>query len=320
MDLIRQACRVRHFSHRTEDAYCHWARQFIVYHGLRHPRDLGAPEVERFLTALAVDRHVSASTQNQALSALLFLYRSVLSAPLPQLSHVVRARTPARLPAVLSRSEVKAVLEHLDGTPRLVAALLYGSGMRLLECLELRVKDLDLGRQQITIRQGKGRKDRVTMLPATLIAALRHHLDEVRSLHARDLASGLGAVALPYALAAKLPGAATSWPWQFIFPAARICRNSRWGPPSRFHLHEISHPARRHKCRAPIRHRQTRQLSHLQAFIRDPLARGWLRHSDGAGIARTRRCEHDDDLYARAQSRRTRRTKPSRQAVGPGGC
>jgi integron integrase len=238
IDLLRHACRVRHFSHRTEDAYCHWVRQFIVYHGLRHPRDLGAPEVETFLTALAVDRHVSASTQNQALSALLFLYRSVIIAPLPQLTHVVRARTPPRLPVVLSRSEVKSVLEHLDGTARLVAALLYGSGMRLLECLELRVKDLDLERQQITIRQGKGRKDRVTMLPATLTAALRHHLDEVRSLHARDLAMGLGAVVLPYALAAKLPGAATSWPWQFVFPAARICRDSRWGPPSRFHLHE----------------------------------------------------------------------------------
>ena len=238
MDLVRQACRVRHFSHRTEDAYCHWVRQFIAYHGLRHPRDLGPSEVETFLTALAVDRDVSASTQNQALSALLFLYRSVLIAPLPQLTHVVRARTSPRLPVVLSRSEVKSVLEHLDGTPRLVAGLLYGSGMRLLECLELRVKDLDVERQQITIRQGKGRKDRVTMLPSTLIAALRHHLDEVRSLHACNLAIGLGAVVLPYALAAKLPGAATSWPWQFVFPAARICRDPRWGAPPRFHLHE----------------------------------------------------------------------------------
>jgi integron integrase len=238
MDLLRHACRVRHFSHRTEDAYCHWVRQFIVYHGLKHPRDLGAPEVEAFLRALAVDHHVSASTQNQALSALLFLYRSVIIAPLPQLTHVVRARTPPRLPVVLSRSEVKSVLDHLDGTSRLVAGLLYGSGMRLLECLELRVKDLDLERQQITIRQGKGRKDRVTMLPATLIAALRHHLDEVHSRHAQDLANGFGTVMLPYALAAKLPGAATSWPWQFVFPATRICRDPQRGPPSRFHVHE----------------------------------------------------------------------------------
>ncbi len=238
MDLVRQACRVRHFSHRTEDAYCHWIRQYLAFHNLRHPNELGAPDIESFLTALATRRHVSASTQNQALSALLFLYRSVLQVQLPQLANIVRARTPRRLPVVLSRHEVKTLLERLHGTPRLVVAMLYGSSMRLLESLNLRVKDVDLERLQITVRQGKGRKDRMTMLPASIADALRDHLDCVRALHHADLARGLGAVVLPHALAVKLPGAATAWPWQFLFPAARICRDPRWGGPTRFHLHE----------------------------------------------------------------------------------
>jgi integron integrase len=199
---------------------------------------MGATEVAAFLTSLATERHVSASTQNQALSALVFLYGSVLSTPLPTLPTIVRVRTPPQLPSVLSRSEVKALLDRLTGTPRLVAALLYGSGMRLLECLQLRVKDVDLDRLQVTIRRGKGRKDRVTMLPGSIVPDLRRHLDVVRTMHAGDVAHGFGAVVLPDALATKLPGAATSWPWQFVFPAARLCRNPKWGPPTRFHLHE----------------------------------------------------------------------------------
>ena len=181
---------------------------------------------------------VSASTQNQALSALLFLYRAILSTPLPEMPAIVRVRTPPRLPAVLSRAEVRRLLEQMNGTPRLVGALLYGSGMRLLEALALRVKDLEFERLQITIRQAKGRKDRITMLPASVMPDLRRHLDHAQSLHNADLAAGFGAVVMPDALARKLPGAATSWPWQFVFPAARICRDPRWGPPTRFHLHE----------------------------------------------------------------------------------
>jgi integron integrase len=238
MDLVRQACRIRHFSHRTEDAYRHWIRQFITANHVRHPRDMGAPEVETFLTDLATKRRVSASTQNQALSALLFLYGVVLARPLPALPNIVRVRTPPRLPAVLSRSEVKALLNQLTGTPRLVAALLYGSGMRLLECLSLRVKDVDLERLQITVRQAKGRKDRVTMLPSSVVETLKQHLDRVHVLYETDLAHGLGAVVLPDALDRKLPGAPKSWPWQFVFPAARICRDPQFGAPTRFHLHE----------------------------------------------------------------------------------
>jgi integron integrase len=238
MDRLRAACRARHLSLRTEEAYCHWTRRFIAHHQLRHPADLGEDDVAGFLTTLAARDHVSASTQNQALSALLFLYAHVVGRPLGTLPVVVRARTPPRLPVVLTRAEVRYLLAGLDGTPRLVASLLYGSGLRLLEALSLRVKDLDIERLEITVRQGKGRKDRVTMLPASTVPGLRQHLEQVRRLHDADLAAGLGRVMLPDALAAKYPHAARSWPWQFVFPAARVCRDPRWGPPSRFHLHE----------------------------------------------------------------------------------
>jgi len=250
MQSVRQACRVRHFSHRTEDAYCHWIRHFITFHGKRHPQELAPDDVARFLTSLAVDRHVSASTQNQALSALLFLYRHVLGTPLATLAQITRVRTPPTLPTVLTRHEVRAVLAQLTGMPRLVVAMLYGGGMRLLECLQLRITDVDLERCQLTIRQGKGRKDRVTTLPTSVLPELRQHLDKVRALHNDDLRQGFGNVVLPYALDTKYPGAATSWPWQFVFPASRICRDPQWGPPTRFHLHEsviqraVTHAAR----------------------------------------------------------------------------
>ena len=238
MDQVRQACRVRHFSHRTEDAYCHWIRQFIVFHGSRHPSSLDAADIERFLSSLATDRHVSASTQNQALCAVLFLYRAVLHVDLPAIVPTVRVRTPPRLPTVLNRSEIRSVLAHLSGVPWLAASLLYGAGLRLLKCLELRVKDLDLERRQIIVRQGKGRKDRMTMLPGSVTPGLVTHLAAVKALHDTDLAHGFGAATMPDALDAKYPNAARSWPWQFVFPAARICRNPKWGSPTRFHLHE----------------------------------------------------------------------------------
>ena len=240
MEQLRRACRLRHFSRRTEEAYCLWSRRFIVFHAKRHPRELDAADVSRFLSSLATDRHVSASTQNQALSALLFLYRVVLVQPLPPLPHVERVRTPPRLPVVLTRTEVRELLGQLSGVPWLVAALLYGAGLRLLECLELRVKDVDYEQMQITIRQGKGRKDRMTMLPSFVSPNLSEHLARVRRIHDADLKAGFGRVVLPNALAVKYPGAATSWPWQFVFPASRICRDPRWGPPTRFHLHETA--------------------------------------------------------------------------------
>jgi integron integrase len=230
--------RVRHRSRRTEEAYVLWIRRFIVFHGTRHPRDLGAADVASFLSALAVRDQVSASTQNQALCAILFLYDHVLATPLGQVPEIARAAVRPRLPVVLTREEVRALLRKMDGTPRLVARLLYGSGLRLLEALALRVKDIDVARHQIIVRSGKGDKDRVTSLPLSARSDLDAHLERVRALHARDLAAGLGRVVLPDALARKYPNASREWAWQFVFPAARICRDERWGPPTRYHLHE----------------------------------------------------------------------------------
>ena len=227
LDRVRDAVRTRHYSRRTEEAYVAWIRRYILFHGKTHPAQMGAPDISRFLTWLAVDRQVSASTQNQALSALLFLYKQVLAIEIGSIPPVVRARTPERLPVVLSRDEVGAILKQLTGTERLVVMLLYGAGLRLEECLELRVKDLDFDRHQITVRQGKGRKDRVTMLPVAAREPLTDHLADVRRLHQADLARGLGRVVLPFALDRKYPNAAAEWRWQFVFPAGRICRNTR---------------------------------------------------------------------------------------------
>lgn len=238
LDRLRTAIRVRHYSLRTEDAYAHWVRRFIVFHSRRHPRELGAEEIQAFLNALATDLKVSASTQNQALSALLFLYKDVLGRPIEHLNGLVRATKPPRLPVVLSRSEVTAVLAHLDGVPLLVARLLYGAGLRLTEALGLRIKDVDFDRRELTIRQGKGRKDRRTVLPEAAREPLRMHLTGVRELHHQDLREGFGRVVLPDGLARKFPNAPREWPWQFVFPAARICHDPRWGGPTRFHLHE----------------------------------------------------------------------------------
>ena len=238
LDRVRQAIRTRHYSRRTEEAYVQWIRRYILFHGKRHPSEMGVAEISRFLTSLAVDRHVSASTQNQALSALLFLYRDVLGIPIGDVPSVVRARTPERLPVVLSGEEVGALLAQLTGTERLVVVLLYGWGVRLEECLELRVKDLDFERRQIVVRHGKGGKDRVTVLPDAAREALVAHLADVRRIHEADLARGGGRVVLPFAVGRKYPNAAKEWRWPFVFPATRVCRDPRWGTPSRYHLHE----------------------------------------------------------------------------------
>jgi integron integrase len=199
---------------------------------------MGSAEVVAFLTHLAVKEHVSASTQNQALNALIFLYRQILNRDLADLGQAVRARTPVRLPVVLDRTEVRTILASLDGVMWLIVALLYGGGLRLHECLELRVKDLDLARNQLVVRRGKGNKDRVVPLPALVRPALEQHLASVRRLHEADIRAGFGRVVLPEALAAKYPAAPLEWVWQFVFPASRICRDPRWGGPTRFHLHE----------------------------------------------------------------------------------
>lgn len=237
---LREAIRARHYSRRTEEAYVGWVRRFIVWSGRRHPRELGAGDVRRFLSRLATVRRVSASTQNQALSALVFLYREVLADPLPEVEGVVRAKRPRRLPVVLTRAEASSVIERLQGPTRLVAILLYGSGLRLLEALTLRVKDLDFDKGQLTVRGGKGNKDRVTVLPAVAAPALRAHLARVRRLHVRDLAAGAGAVELPDALARKYPNAAREWSWQWVFPATRVYRDPATGDRRRHHLHETA--------------------------------------------------------------------------------
>lgn len=218
-----------------------WVRRYVVFHGKRHPSELGAAEVAAFLTHLAVRGKVAASTQNQALNALVFLYRHVLEQPLPdELDGIVRAKKPARLPVVLTRDEVQRVLSQLEGVYALVGGLLYGSGLRLLEALRLRVKDLDSAPRQLTVRDGKGAKDRVTMLPERLVEPLQAHLRGVRHLHRQDLGAGNGAVHLPGALARKYPSAATAWGWQYVFPAPALAVDPRTGVLRRHHLHESS--------------------------------------------------------------------------------
>ena len=238
MDQVRSAVRLRHFSPRTEESYVGWIRRYIVFHRKRHPQEMGAAEVAVFLSHLAEHLHGSASTQNQAFCAVLFLYRHVLERPLAPLASVTWAKKGTHMPVVLSREEVVRVLNHLHGVAWLIAVLLYGGGLRLSECLDLRVKDIDLAGRQVMVRSGKGGEDRPVPLPAMVVEALTHHLEDVRRRHQRDLAGGFGRVTMPDALARKYPNAPIEWRWQFVFPAARICRDARWGPPSRFRLHE----------------------------------------------------------------------------------
>ena len=238
LDRVRTTVRTRHYSPRTEEAYVGWIRRYILFHRKRHPADMRAPGIAAFLSWLAVDRHVSASTQNQALSAILFLYRDVLEIDPGKVAGIAQAKSARRLPVVMSRQEVARVLHYLTDPYWLMAGLLYGAGLRLRERLELRVKDIDFARAQITVRRGKGAKDRTTMLPRLVRERLEQHLERVRSTHADDLAAGYGRVTLPDALARKYPNADREWGWQFVFPASRVCHDPKWGAPSRFHLHE----------------------------------------------------------------------------------
>jgi integron integrase len=229
--------RLRRFSPRTAEAYLSWILRYIRHHDTRHPAGMGETEVLAFLNWLVVERRVAYSTQMQALSALLFLYRDVLRAPLGNLRGLIRARGPVRLPVVLTADEVRAVMAQLQGVVWLVAGLLYGSGLRLLEALTLRIKDIDFGRREIVVRRGKGGKDRVTMLPESLMAPLGRHLERVRLTHQRDLARGAGAVVLPDALERKVPSAARAWAWQWVFPATRRYVDTVTGEHRRWHLH-----------------------------------------------------------------------------------
>ena len=234
---LREALRSRHYSPRTEEAYCYWVRRYAYFHRLRHPAEMSEPEINTFLTHLAVKEKVSASTQNQALSAILFLYRHVLDRPVGDLCGVVRARRPSRLPVVMDRSEVRSLLSHLRSEVGLMASLMYGSGLRLSECLQLRVQEIDLTRREILVRDGKGSKDRRTMLPAALVTPLSDHLKRVKETHDRDLADGWGRVPLPGALDRKYPNASKDWRWQWVFPQKNRWRNLRASEEGRHHVH-----------------------------------------------------------------------------------
>ena len=261
----REELQARHYARRTVATYEQWLRRFLQFHQMRHPREMGSAEVNNFLTHLAVERQVSASTQNQALSALLFLYRELLERDL-DLEGLVRARKPRRLPVVLTEEEVRSVLQRLEGSEALVAGLLYGSGLRLMEALRLRVHDLDFIRQELTVRDGKGGSDRRTMIPKRLSMKLRNHLEEVRSIHKRDLMDGWGQVRLPYALARKYRNAATEWGWQWVFPQHR-----RWQDPT-------SEQQGRHHLDPSLIQKSVRSAV-LAAGISKPASCHSLRHS-----------------------------------------
>jgi integron integrase len=256
LDRVRGAIRARHYSLRTEEAYVGWIRRFILFHNKRHPLEMAEPEINAFVTHLAVESSIGASTQTQALSALMFLYRHVLNKPLPDLDTVIRAKRPGRLPSVLTRPEVRRILSRMNGTPRLVATLLYGTGMRLLECLRLRVKDLEFGNNRIIVRDTKGGEDRVVPFPVVARAEMPSWLSRVKRIHDRDLADGFGSVYLPDAIARKFPGSEREWGWQYVFPGEHRSHDPRGGelrrrpgsaapvltpagqPERRHHLHE----------------------------------------------------------------------------------
>jgi integron integrase len=240
LDQVRDLIRLKHYSIRTEQAYLGWIRRFIRFHHKRHPKEMGKTEIEAFLTHLAVQENVAASTQNQAMNAILFLYRNVLKQDLGWLEDVTRAKRPARLPVVLTMEEVQAVLARLEGRYRLMASLLYGSGLKLMECLRLRVKDLELTRRELIVRDGKGSKDRITLLPDKLIQPLQTQLERVKALHQQDLQQGFGAVYLPDALERKYPNANREWAWQYVFPADKRSIDPRSGVERRHHLGETA--------------------------------------------------------------------------------
>lgn len=244
LDEVGNVCRLKHLSRRTEQTYAYYIRQYILFHRKRHPLEMGVAEVRDYLTHLAVEKHVAASTQNTAFNALLFLYREVLKRELPRIEGVERAQRPARLPTVLAPAEAQAVLRQLKGTPYLVAGLMYGSGLRLIEALRLRVKDVDFAMRQIIVRDGKGAKDRVTLLPESLRAELQRHLAKTKLLHEEDCARGLGEVFLPYALGRKYPHAARAWGWQYVFPSAKLSLDPRSGAlPGALRRHHLTETA-----------------------------------------------------------------------------
>jgi integron integrase len=271
LEQVRQSLRLRHYSYRTEEQYLSWIRRFILFHHKRHPREMGAAEVEAFLNDLAVRGQVAAATQNQALAALLYLYRHVLNQELPWLNEIVRARRPRRVPMVLSREETRAVLAQLPGVYWLIGTLLYGGGLRLMECLRLRVQDIDFSYSRIAVREGKGGKDRVTILPALVVPPLRAHLEAMEERHRVAVRDGCGGVELPLGVTHKRPAAALEWAWQYVFPALRPSEDPRSGVTRRHHIMEDSVQ------------RQMRVAVH-RAGINKAASCHTLRHSSGSRI------------------------------------
>ena len=314
IERVREEIRARHYSLRTEQAYWYWIRYFVRFHGKRHPAEMGAAEVTAFLSWLATERNVAAATQNQALSALLFLYKHVLGVALPWLDELVRAQRPVRLPTVLTEGEVRRLLGAMRGSAGIMAGLLYGAGLRQIECLTLRVKDIDFAYRQIIVRDGKGARDRATMLPENLVQPLQAHLGKVRQLHQRDRREGFGEVWLPHALARKYPRAGYEWAWQFVFPSANRSEDPRSGALRRHHLHPdtIARAVKRAAARAG--NRQAGELPHAAPLLRHASARARLRHPHGAGAARAFGRVDDDGLYARHEQRRAGGEEPARPA------
>jgi integron integrase len=266
LDQVREAIRTKHYSYRTEQTYLEWIKQFILFHKKRHPKDMGADEVQAFISYLANERHVAASTQNQALSAILFLYKYVLLQEMIFPVDILRASKPGRLPTVLSHAEAMSVIDHMRGVPQLITKLLYGSGLRITECMRLRVKDLDFENHQLVIRDGKGENDRVTILPDSLIPTLKTHLETVQIIHQMDLKAGYGEVFLPHALARKFPNAAREFAWQYVFPASARS------------MDPISKRSRRHHLDVSVAQKNIRLAAQL-ARIDKPVSPHTFRHS-----------------------------------------
>ena len=313
LDRLRQASRARHYSRRTEQSYVMWVKRHIFFHGVRHPAEMAAPEINAFLTHLAVQRKFSASTQNQALSALLFLYRHVIGRPVGDLGEVIRARRPVRLPVVMDRDEVKAVLSGLAGDKWMMASLMYGSGLRLLECLRLRVQDVDLARKQILVRDGKGAKDRTTMLPEALVDPLAEQLEKVRSIHQQDLTDGWGAVQMPTALDRKYPNAPKDRRWQWVFPQAKRWTNRKTQEQSRHHVDPsiVQKAVKRAVDQAGLTKRATcHTFRHSFATLCNPPAGIRLRHPNHPGTPGPRRYQDHHDLHPRPRPRPISRPQP----------
>ena len=301
LDQVRDALRLKNYAYSTEKSYVDWIERYIRFHKLRHPRQMNAPEIEAFLTDLTVKQNVSPSTQNQALSALLFLYRHVLHIELDGRINIVWAERDKRIPVVLTKSEVQQVIAKMSSLHQTQAKLLYGSGIRLMECMRLRVKDVDFERNQITVRDTKGNEDRVTMLPQSIIPAFRQHLVTVKHLHETDLAVGNGKVKLPFALARKYPNAECEWIWQYVFPAEKHSVDPRSKVIRRHHLDASGLQKAVRRAALDAKNYQTCHAAHLPSLFCDSPARSRLRHPHRARTSRSQRYQDHPNLHTRSE-------------------